>query len=120
MLSIENTREISQSEQVEFIALTYNFILYSFIKTELFDTNRNWINKYILTSRSNKLHNINCGDWTIAHTLPLRKLTKSKTSFALAPGLVDINQPIDYATRVGTELYRAGTNALPTTFDGEA
>ena len=47
-------------------------------------------------------------------------MAQAQPAFALAPGLVDINQPIDYATRVGTELYRAGTNDLPITLDGEA
>ena len=39
--------------------------------------------------------------------------------FALAPGLVAINFPIDYSTRIGASLYSAGTQSLPIKFDGE-
>ena len=39
--------------------------------------------------------------------------------FALAPGLVEINTPIDYSTRVGAELYWSGSSSLPIKFNGE-
>ena len=40
-------------------------------------------------------------------------------SFALAPGLVEINTPIDYSTCIRAELYRSGSSSLPIKFNGE-
>ena len=46
-------------------------------------------------------------------------LAEPAAAFALAPGLVAIDTPINYGTRVGASLYAAGTLSLPIKFDGE-
>ena len=46
-------------------------------------------------------------------------LAEPAAASALAPGLVAIDTPINYGTRVGASLYAAGTLSLPIKFDGE-
>jgi len=46
-------------------------------------------------------------------------IAEPAAAFALAPGLVSIDTPIIYGTRVGASLYSVGTLSLPIKFDGE-
>ena len=39
-------------------------------------------------------------------------------AFALAPALINPNQPLDYSTRAGQNLYASATAPLPYTFNG--
>jgi len=43
----------------------------------------------------------------------------AKPPFALAPSLIGQNQPWDYSTRVGQNLYHSATEPLPYTFEGK-
>ena len=47
-------------------------------------------------------------------------LNPNAVPFALAPALVNPNQPLDYSTRSGQNLWTQATKALPVIFDGTA